>query len=158
MAPLHVLDDRMDLHYYGTKLASSLKRLDQAPWPESDKALIRSYIEHSRAQGLSIGRCYKILWTLCDIRKRLTCTFRAAKRGETEALAASINSSPYTTNTRSDHKKVLKKFNKFVRYGDADKTTPYPVEVAWVTTAIKKNELREPDVISEEARARPNQP
>jgi integrase len=44
---------------------------------------------------------------------------------------------------------VLKKFYKFVRFGNADKTTPYPVEVAWVSTTIKKNEVKEPIVITE---------
>jgi integrase len=63
---------------------------------------------------------------------------------------ACINSSGYTANTRSDHAEILKKFYKFVRYGIADKTTPYPAEVAWVSTTVRKNELKEPDIITEE--------
>ena len=36
-----------------------------------DRKLIRAYLDHLKAQGLSTGRLYKIAWTLVDIRKRL---------------------------------------------------------------------------------------
>ena len=58
------------------------------------------HIEHYRAQELSLGRCYKIVWTILDTRKRLTCTFQATKREEMAALIANINSSQYTAHTR----------------------------------------------------------
>jgi integrase/recombinase XerD len=80
----------------------------------------------------------------------LSCSFRDANRKNIERLVASINSTTFTANTKSDHKKILKKFYKFVRYGNADRLTPCPQEVAWIDTSIKKNELREPDVITEE--------
>jgi len=140
-----------DIHFYGKKLASYLTRLDCLVKNEEDRKLVRAYLDHLKAQGLSTGRLYKITWTLVDIRKRLSSsTFESASRKEIERLVAEINSSEYTANTKSDHKKILKKFYKFVRYGNGDRKTPYPPEVAWVDTSIKKNELEEPDVITEE--------
>jgi integrase/recombinase XerD len=140
-----------DMHFYGKKLASYLKRLDGLVKTQEDRMMIRSYLDHLKAQGLSTGRLYKIAWTLIDIRKKLSSrTFKSATRKEIERLVAEINSSEYTANTKSDHKKILKKFYKFVRYGNGDRKTQYPPEVAWVDTSIKRNELKEPDVITED--------
>ena len=52
----------MDLHRYGTKLAYYLKRIDEADFPRQDKAPIRAYIDHCRAQGVRVGRLYKVTW------------------------------------------------------------------------------------------------
>jgi integrase/recombinase XerD len=151
MAPLQnrLLSGEMDLHYYGSKLSSYQRRIKEE-FLEEDALVFRSYLDHLKAQGMSTGRLYKITWTLFDIKKRLRCSFKGAKRIDIERLVADINGSGYTANTRSDHKKILKKFYKFVIYGNADRMTPFPPEVVWIDTSIKKNELREPEVISEE--------
>jgi hypothetical protein len=71
--------------------------------------------------------------------------FVEADRGVVETLVAEINMSPkYSPNTRSDFKKGVKRFYKHVRNGNADKATPYPPEVAWIPTSIKRNEVKEP--------------
>ena len=153
VTPLHLLDGGMaeDIHFYGKKLASYLKRLDSLIGNPEDRKLIRAYLDHLKAQGLSTGRLYKITWTLVDIRKRLASpTFKAARRKDIERLVAEVHSSDYTANTKSDHKKILKKFYKFVRYGNGDRKTQYPPEVAWVDTSIKRNEMKEPEVITED--------
>ncbi|MCL4355618.1 MAG: hypothetical protein M1311_03370, partial [Thaumarchaeota archaeon] len=119
--PLHLLDGGTaeDIHFYGKKLASYLKRLDSLIGNPEDRKLIRAYLDHLKAQGLSTGRLYKITWTLVDIRKRLASpTFKAARRKDIERLVAEVHSSDYTANTKSDHKKILKRFYKFVRYGN----------------------------------------
>ena len=61
-----------------------------------------------------------------------------------------MNGSEFSANTKSDHKKILKKFYKYVRHRNADKTTPVPQEVSWIDTSIKKGEQVEPDVVTEE--------
>jgi integrase len=61
-----------------------------------------------------------------------------------------LNHSEFSANTKSDHKKILKKIYKFVRYGNADKGTPIPPEVSWIDTSIKRNGQVEPDAITEE--------
>lgn len=61
-----------------------------------------------------------------------------------------INTSEWPPSTRSDAKKILKRFYKLVRTGNADKLTPYPPDVAWTSTEVKRNEQREPDVLTED--------
>ena len=51
-------------------------------------------------------------------------------------------------------KKILKKFYKFVKYGDADKLTPYPEEVRWISTGIKKNEVPSNQTLSPKQKRR----
>ena len=38
----------------------------------------------------------------------------------------------YSAETMADFHMVVKRFQKFVRYGDTDKETPYPDEVRWL--------------------------
>jgi hypothetical protein len=42
-------------------------------------------------------------------------------------------------------RQMLKRFQKFVRYGDTDKDTPFPDEVKWLTDSVKLSERKEPE-------------
>ena len=108
-----------DIRFYGKKLASYLKGLDSLIGNPEDRKLIRAYLDHLKAQGLSTARLYKTTWTFVDIRKRLTSrTFKAATRKDIERLVAEIHSPEYTADMKSDHKNILNRFYKFVRYGN----------------------------------------
>ena len=45
----------------------------------------------------------------------------------------------------ADFRMAVKRFQKFVRYGDTDVTTPFPDEVRWLRNAIKLSDRREPE-------------
>ena len=139
-----------DFHDYGIRLEHTLNRIDREDILPADKKLIREFVYHCQAQGVSPGRLYKLAWNLLGIKRRIPTSFRKATRKDIERLVGSINSSEWSPNTKSDAKKILKRFYKFVRTGNADKTTPYPADVAWINTDIKKNEQREPEVLTED--------
>jgi len=81
----------------------------------------------------------------------MPCSFRKATRKEIETYVGRLNvRTNYSANSKSDTKKILKRFYKFVRNGNADKLTPYPLEVAWINTEIKRNEQKEPEVLMED--------
>ena len=69
------------------------------------------------AQGVSKGRVFKIAWTLLTLRRHLACNFREADRAIIEELMDWLNGTKFSANTKSDHKKILKKFYKYVRNG-----------------------------------------
>ena len=50
----------------------------------------------------------------------------------------------------ADFKMIVKRFMKFVRYGDTDKDTPYPEEVRWLRKTIKASEKQEPLYFTDE--------
>lgn len=140
-----------DFHDYEGRLSKYLQRLEREQFSRKDRTLIRDYIYHCRAQDISTGRLFKIAWTLIGIRRLLRIDFKKANRKDVEQLIGDINSSGrYSPDTKSDFKKILKKFYKYVRNGNADKLTAYPPEVAWIQTSIKRNEVKEPDLISED--------
>ena len=125
--------------------------IDRQSFPSADKKLIRDFIEHCQAQGVSFGRLYKLTWTLLGLKRRLPVSFRNATRKDIERLVGGINGTDkWSANTKSDTKKILKRSYKYVRYGNADKLTAFPPEVAWINTEIKRNEQTEPEVLTEE--------
>ena len=140
-----------ELHDYEHRLQSTQDRIASDPaLRSSDQRLIADYIEHCKAQGLSAGRRFKLAWTMHSIARQIPCPFKKARRKEIESVVAWINTSEkYTPNTKSDLKKVLKHFYRFVRYGNVDKTNPHPAEVAWISTVIKRNELKQEETITE---------
>ena len=50
----------------------------------------------------------------------------------------------YSAETMADFHMVVKRFQKFVRYGDTDRETPYPDEVRWLRKNVKESERRAP--------------
>jgi integrase len=50
----------------------------------------------------------------------------------------------YSAETMSDFKMAVKRFQKFVRYGDTDKETPFPDEARWTKPTVKLSDKREP--------------
>lgn len=140
-----------DFHNYEKKLRQTLERIQNSDFPPQDKKLIQDFMFHCQAQGVSLGRLNKLSWTLLGLKRRLPISFKKANRKDMEHLVAEINSTDtWSPNTKSDAKKILKRFYKFVRTGNADKLTPFPPEVSWISTEIKRNEQREPDVLTEE--------
>ncbi len=55
----------------------------------------------------------------------------------------------YSPATMSDFRMAIKRFQKFVRYGDTDLTTPFPDEVRWLRGSIKVSERREPEFFTD---------
>jgi site-specific recombinase XerD len=144
-----VKEEEADIQRYEWRLQACVERIDRAKFADEDKVLLKNYLKHMGAQGVSKGRVFKLAWTLLTLRRNMTCNLRDAERGKIEELMDWLNHADFSANTKSDHKKILKKFYKFVRYGNADKGTPIPPEVSWIDTSIKKNEQVEPDVITE---------
>ena len=128
-----------DIQRYEWRLQACVRRIDAARFAEEDKVLIKGYLKHMGAQGVGKGRIFKLAWTLLTLRRNMTFKLRDADRGKIEELMDWLNHTEFSANTKSDHKKILKKFYKFVRYGNADKGTPIPPEVSWIDTSIKKN-------------------
>lgn len=107
------------------------------------------FIRHKEAHGVSVGRLYKYAWELFDLKELLPIPFRKANRASIENLvrkigSAELNGKPrWSGETKSDLKKALKTFYKYVRYGNADKLTPFPKEVAWIETSVPLHEQKE---------------
>ena len=151
----------LDPHRSEERLASSLRRIkEDSRIHPVNKRLILNYLEFTRALGHSAGRRNKVAWMLRDLAQHISCPLRTAKQKDIQKLVAWINEAtwtdvngrvrPYSESVKSDFKKILKQFYRYIRYGNLDQTNPYPPEVRWVKCAFKQSELQEEDLVNED--------
>ncbi|MDV3278758.1 MAG: site-specific integrase [Nitrososphaerales archaeon] len=154
-----------DIHDYLYQLRNAESRLerDSRVRPQ-DKKLIRAFMKQVKAQGVSLGRQAKYVNTLMTVSHHMRVTYRRAKRRDIEDLMTRLadheftvrnwdgteSQRHYSAETMADFKIMVKRFMKFVRYGDTDKDTPYPEEVRWLRKTIKASEKQEPLFFTDE--------
>ena len=143
------IPERPDIHHYRKKLEWARKKLTQEAFDERDKQLIADFVDFIAAEGVSPGRLTKYCYTLMVIRRQMRCSFEALERPEVERLMRWVNESDYKAWTKSDLKGALKRFQKWVRLRSLDSTLPFPPEVSWVKTTLKRNELEDPDILND---------
>jgi hypothetical protein len=97
-----------DIQGYEKRLQQCINRIDNDTFPSGDKQLIKSYLKHMGAQGVSKGRVFKLAWTLLTLRRNMKCNFAEADRGKIEELMDWLNGTEFSANTKSDHKKILR--------------------------------------------------
>ena len=56
-------EENEDIHGYEWKVQTCIRRIEKAGFAEEDKLLIKSYLKHMGAQGVSKGRVFKIAWS-----------------------------------------------------------------------------------------------
>jgi hypothetical protein len=93
-----------DIHSYEKRLQLCINRIENGSFASEDKILIKSYLKHMGARGVSKGRIFKIAWTLLTLRRHLPCNFGEADRGVIEGLMDWLNGTEFSANTKSDHK------------------------------------------------------
>ena len=137
---------RDEIYNYQYSLSNAEKLLNESSAiSNQDKQLIRDFVQHLKAHGVSTGRLAKYLFHLKKAMEHLAVQTKDARRENIEGLVVWLqHESGYTPHTISDYTFAIKRFFKFVRYGNIDKETPYPEEVRWLKSAIKPNERREP--------------
>ncbi len=141
----------MDIHRYDKALQYSYATLKKDRIiSEADKKLLIDFTEHLKAKGLTAGRVTKYMLNLLTLRRQMRCDFAQADRKEIERLMSWLNSSDYSPHTKLDYKGELKRFYKWLRYGSTDPDVPFPPEVAWIKENMKRNELKQPEILTED--------
>ncbi len=154
-----------EIHDYGYQLRNAEKRLARdTEIRASDKKLIEAFMKQVKAQGVSLGRQAKYVNMLIAVSHHMRVPFRSAKRRDIEDLMTRLadheiivrnrdggeSRRHYSAETMADFKMAVKRFMKFVRYGDTDKDTPFPEEVRWLRKSVKASEKREPLYFTDE--------
>ncbi|MGC8661879.1 MAG: hypothetical protein ACP5TZ_05200, partial [Nitrososphaeria archaeon] len=140
----------MDIHNYRARMGYMLKTLDRSGIPEEDKELIKKYVKSLLSTNMSFGRVAKYIAGLKVIREHMNCNFADAGRAEIEGLMGWLNSTDYTPHTKMDYRGVVKRFYRWLRTGAVDNSQPFPPEVVWIKEGMKRNEMKEPDVLTED--------
>ncbi|MEM4819060.1 MAG: tyrosine-type recombinase/integrase [Nanopusillaceae archaeon] len=123
------------------KQLEDLKRIDTKTYENVVK-----FIRKLEANNYSKGRILKYIHTLKTLRKLLGKDFSEATKEDIENLIIKINNSTqYSENTKSDFKKILKFYMRWLKFGTLEGN--YPEEVAWIRTTVKKNNEKPPEQI-----------
>jgi hypothetical protein len=108
-----------------------------------DKNKIWEFLELLKALRVSKGRIAKYILHLKMIGENIGIPFEEANRRRLEhVLADWLYSQNYSAETTADYAMVLKRFYKFLRFGNVDKETPFPEEVRWLKKTINQTEER----------------
>ncbi|MGC8662150.1 MAG: site-specific integrase, partial [Nitrososphaeria archaeon] len=147
----HIYYGMTDIHRYGQKFEYALRGFARENTiPDDEKKLILEYIKKLESENLNAGRIMKYLYDLRNTRRHLKVNFKEATRDDIEELIRWINTKNYTAWTKADYKGVVKRFYRWLRTGAMDSSQPFPPEVAWIKNNIKRNEMREPEVLTED--------
>jgi integrase/recombinase XerD len=140
--------EAIDIYNFEQKLKNAYSVLERAGFEKEDKELIRAFADHLRAIGVSNKRLSKYIFHLKVIGENFPTSFKEAERKDIERFMSWLRQQGYTAQTIADYIMVLKRFYKFVRFGNVDWDTPYPEEVRWLRKTIKANDLRQPEILS----------
>jgi len=144
------------IHDYEYNLKNALSRVNSDPTlRDEDRRLLLAFLEHIKALRVSTGRQAKYANMLRTTSHMLRVPWRRAKRKDIEDLMTKLADHEivskrtgavrhYSAETMADFHMVVKRFQKFVRYGDTDQETPYPDEVRWLRKNVKESERRAP--------------
>ena len=139
-------NDSVDVYDFEYKLKNAESLLERSQKiAANDKQRIWEFVELLKALRVSKGRIAKYILHLKLIGENLGIQFDQVTRKDIEHFVASwLYEQGYSAETTADYIMVLKRFYKFLRSGNVDKETPFPLEVRWLKKTIKANERKEP--------------
>jgi integrase/recombinase XerD len=152
-SPYRVTPDQ--IHDYEYELKNAVERLGRDPHLRpADQKLIEAFLKHIKAQDVSTGRLAKYVNTLHTASAMMRVPWRRARRKDIEDLMTKLVDREivgksgevrrYSAETMADFRQIVKRFQKFVRYGDTDLETPWPDEVRWLHKSVKESDRRAP--------------
>ncbi|MDG6927900.1 MAG: tyrosine-type recombinase/integrase, partial [Nitrososphaerota archaeon] len=129
-----------DIYGLGIRLENELKLVRDGDILDFVKALQSAHYSLSR-----IERYVVVLHLAADLMGK---GLRDATRDDIEKFVMKANSKKAWT--RDTELKMIKVFYRWLLTGSLDRNAPYPDIVKWIKTGVKRNELREPDILTEE--------
>jgi len=147
--------EKLDIHNYELRLKSSLQRVLVAKIPENDKRLIQDYDRARKLEGTANATRVRTIDCLLDLAKFLKKDIKEANKEDIKSYIYEIETREgYSPWTKIKYKAVVKKFFKWVRYGDDYLSRDdYPDEVKWIKVNLKKKDIpriSRTDVLTEE--------
>ncbi|MFH1978271.1 MAG: site-specific integrase [Candidatus Aenigmatarchaeota archaeon] len=146
------------IHDYDKKLISIMQRLENSSISNRNKKLIKDFDRACILEKLTVARRVKLISTLVLIGERyIKKDFDKAKTEDMKKAYVKIESNKdFSVWTKHDYASVMKKFWKWIAYGDdyfmASKND-VPETVRWIRVHIKKKDqpkIEASDILTEE--------
>lgn len=146
------MGDRIDIHDYSRKLTTALQRVRESPLSARNRELILAFDRAtSLLEGLSTARRARVLGFLRQLASWLGKELDRATREDLQALVEKLGTRGYSVWTIHSYKATLKKFYKWLHFGDKyAHTTEFPESVRWIRVHVRKREqptIRRSDLI-----------
>jgi len=144
-----------DIHDYNKKYDSALKRLKKSAISQRNKDLILDFDRACFLEGLGKPRRIRLIGALFILAKiYLKKDFDKATENDIKEVVIKIKSKEdYSPWTKQNYEVILKKFYKWLKYGDNYKErTEYPRIVSWITAKMKKKDqprVQASDILTE---------
>ncbi len=136
-----------DIHHYARRIELALIGLDkdQTVSPEN-RTVIRSYIKFRDAQGLSIPRQVRYIFTIGKLSKLLRSQgLEGATRADLISAVSQIEKENTSIETKRTEKECVKQFYRWLRGGDDG--GEYPPEVAWIKSKRSRRHSALPETL-----------
>lgn len=118
----------------------AIKQIDERTYEN-----VKEFMRKLETNNYSKGRVFKYIYFLKTLRELLGKDFNEAKKQDVEELVIKLNNSDYSEASKSDFKKILKFYIRWLKFGKLN--GKYPEEVEWIKTTIKKNNEKVPEQI-----------
>lgn len=145
-----------DIHNYALKLETVHRRLETAPISDTNRRFIKEFDRACFLEGIGKPRRIKLIETLVILAaKYLQRNFDLATRDDIRQVVMTVDAredcSPWT---KHSYKVILKKFYKWLAYGDEYRTQQeYPPLVAWIRAGLKEKDkprIQASEILTEE--------
>ena len=145
----------IDIHNYDGRVRREKELLSASALCADDKELILEYCRALFLAGVSKPRLEKEMITLRLFCRRLRSGLRGATTDGLKRIIEEIRANPdYSVHTKADYAKIVKKFYRWLEYGDKWRTIKEaPQRVAWICGHIKKKDeprLQRADMLTED--------
>jgi len=144
-----------DIHDYSEKYESALRRVKKSAISQRNKDLILDFDRTCFLEGLGKPRRIRLIGALFTLaRIYLKKDFDKATENDIKEVVIKIESKEdYSPWTKQNYEVIIKKFYKWLKYGDNYKErTEYPRIVSWITAKMKKKDqprVQASDILTE---------
>lgn len=134
------MEQEIDIHNWPQQLSCAERKLFPNPISPRNLELIKRFVNHAKARGLSTSRITRYIFTLRQFAEWLSKDFDSATKEDIERIVAKLESSDYTPWTKHTNKAILKRFYKWLKGNDEE----YPPEVKWIKITLKQSDQNLP--------------
>ena len=135
------MNDSNKIYNYEKIIARELSKIKGDPF---NAEILLKYYRSRVAEGLSLARIIKCLYTLSHISKSLAKPFTEATKDDIVNFIAKIEERSLSQWTKHDYKVILKKFYKWLHNSEN-----YPPEVNWIKVSRNiPNNLQKKDLLT----------
>ncbi|MFC1692154.1 tyrosine-type recombinase/integrase [Candidatus Latescibacterota bacterium] len=148
------MNPKFDIHDYEKRYKSSLCTLEKSGISNKNKELIQKFDRTCALENLSISRRIRIIGTLNTISKFLDVDFDKASKDDLKNVVLKIDTKKeWSIATKHTYKAIIKKFYKWLAYGDEYKDIQdYPEIISWMKVSIKSKDqprINASDILTE---------